>query len=58
MRFEILARDAGARKVYMASAAPPVLVSRQGRAMQLATEAVADGFGAPPVLISVGVGCC
>ena len=36
------------------STAPPVLVSRQGRAMQLAAEAVEQGFGAKPTLIRGG----
>ena len=34
--------------------AGPVLVSREGRAMQLAAEAVRQGFGAPPTLIREG----
>jgi len=32
----------------------PVLVSREGKAMQLATEAVHDGFGKTPTLIRSG----
>ena len=36
------------------SGAPPVLVPREGKAMQLATEAVRDGFGQTPTLIRSG----
>ena len=36
------------------SMAPPVLVPREGKAMQLAAEAVEKGFGAQPTLIRSG----
>jgi acetylornithine deacetylase/succinyl-diaminopimelate desuccinylase-like protein len=56
--FEKMIRDCCPKAVKLElvrhSTAPPVLVPREGRAMQLATEAVGEGFGAAPTLIRSG----
>ena len=57
-RFEQAMRDRCPRTVKIEFArhglAGPVLVSREGRAMQLAAEALKEGFGATPTLIREG----
>jgi acetylornithine deacetylase/succinyl-diaminopimelate desuccinylase-like protein len=56
--FEKMIRDRCPKAVKLQfarhSAAPPVLVPREGKAMQLATDAVWEGFGKTPTLIRSG----
>jgi acetylornithine deacetylase/succinyl-diaminopimelate desuccinylase-like protein len=56
--FEKMIRDRCPKAVKLEfarhSAAPPVLVPREGKAMQLATDALREGFGAAPTLIRSG----